>query len=97
MKEMEKPTFTTKPRPSTTRGATLAQPTTHQSKAVASGLVQGGGAPMVRPHHPQLIMAPPYSGGAFNARGGRLHGCFPKIYEQTDVLKLYKKTPSSHS
>jgi hypothetical protein len=68
-------------------------------------LEQGGGewaglgvaAPMVRPHRPQLSLAPPSSGGAFNAWGGWLHGCLPKIPHQTIILKLYKKTPSSHS
>jgi len=83
--------------PSTNAGIAQAQLEAHSPRAVARHAAQGAAAPLVRPHHPQHRLAPPSIGGSINAPRGRLHGCFPKIHEQTDLLKLYKKTPSSHS
>ena len=72
----------------TSVGAIQAQPETHQSKAVVTGLAQGATAPMVRAHYPQLHQAPPFSGSAFNARGGGCMRCFLKYLSKPTILKL---------
>ena len=36
---------------------------------------------------------PPFSGGAFNTRGGGCKRCFPKIPSKLTSSSLYKKTP----
>ena len=76
---MQKPNQTSTSGQNTSVGGIQAQPATYQSKAVASGLAQGAGAPMVRAHCPQLRSASPCSGGAFNVGGDSCMWYFPKI------------------
>ena len=42
---------------------------------------------------PRPRLGPPFSGGAFNARGGGCMWCFPKIPSKPTSSSLYKKTP----
>ena len=59
----------------------------HTPKMMASHADQGAAAPWVR-HRPQLHLAPPFSGGAFNARGGGCMRCFLKYLSKPTILKL---------
>ena len=92
-KQQAKPIQTSDLGQNTTVGAIQAQPKTHQSKAVASGLAQVAVTPQVWAHRPQLSLAPPCSGSAFNARGGCCMCWFPKIHQQPIILKLKKEAP----
>jgi hypothetical protein len=42
---------------------------------------------------PQLHLDPPFIGGTLNGPGGRLHGGFPKIHEQTTSSSYIRRPP----
>ena len=66
-KTKAKPNQTSKLGQNTNTTEAQDQPGAHTPKAVARHAAQGAGAPWVQPHRPQLCLAPPSSGGAFNA------------------------------